>query len=160
MDKMKRAALAIREELTERIAWFEARGKLLEAQRIKMRTEYDLEMMLEMGFCSGIENYSRHLAGRPPGSRPYTVMDFFPGDYLLVVDESHATIPQIGGMYAGDIARKTVLVEHGFRLPSALDNRPLSFAEFQSLQGHTIYASATPGEKEIEWSQKRVVELV
>lgn len=159
-EKMKRASLAIREELNDRIAWFEARGKLLEAQRIKMRTEYDLEMMLEMGFCSGIENYSRHIAGRPPGSRPTCVIDFFPKDYLLVVDESHATVPQIGGMYAGDMARKTVLVEHGFRLPSALDNRPLNFDEFQSMQGQTIYVSATPGEKEIEWSQKRVVELV
>ena len=160
MEKIKRATLNIREELTGRIAWLEGRGKLLEAQRLKMRTEYDLEMMLEMGFCSGIENYSRHLAGRPPGSRPYTVMDFFPGDYLLVVDESHATIPQIGGMYAGDIARKTVLVEHGFRLPSALDNRPLSFDEFQSLQGQTIYVSATPGQKEIAWSGGAPVELV
>src|SRR6266700_5168899 len=160
MDKIKRAALTIREELTERIAWFEARGKLLEAQRIKMRTEYDLEMMLEMGFCSGIENYSRHIAGRPAGSRPTTLLDFFPKDYLLVADESHATIPQIGGMYAGDMARKTVLVEHGFRLPSALDNRPLNFEEFQSLQGQTIYVSATPAERELQWSQERVAELV
>jgi excinuclease ABC subunit B len=159
-EKMKRATLAIREELTDRIAWFEARGKLLEAQRIKMRTEYDLEMMLEMGFCSGIENYSRHIANRPPGSRPTCVIDFFPRDYLLVIDESHATIPQIGGMYAGDMARKTVLVEHGFRLWSALDNRPLNFEEFQALQGQTVYVSATPGEREIGWSQKRVVELV
>jgi excinuclease ABC subunit B len=159
-DKMKRATLAIREELNDRIAWFEARGKLLEAQRIKMRTEYDLEMMLEMGFCSGIENYSRHIAGRPPGSRPTCVIDFFPRDYLLVVDESHATIPQIGGMYAGDMARKTVLVEHGFRLPSALDNRPLNFDEFQALQGQTVYVSATPGEREMEWSKGRITELV
>src|SRR6266705_3224400 len=162
--KMQRAALAIREELTGRIAWFEARGKLLEAQRIKMRTEYDLEMMMEMGFCSGIENYSRHIAGRPAGSRPTTLLDFFPKDYLLVADESHATIPQIGGMYAGDMARKTVLVEHGFRLPSALDNRPLNFEEFQSLQGQTIYVSATPAEREIGWArqntQSGVVELV
>ena len=126
-----------------------------------MRTEYDLEMMQEMGFCSGIENYSRHIAGRPPGSRPTCVIDFFPSDYLLVIDESHATIPQIGGMYAGDMARKTVLVEHGFRLPSALDNRPLNFEEFQSLQGQTIYVSATPGEREI-WNGRRAgsVELV
>ena len=123
MDKIKRATLTIREELTERIAWFESRGKLLEAQRIKMRTEYDLEMMLEMGFCSGIENYSRHLTGRPPGSRPHVLLDFFPKDYLLVIDESHATVPQIGGMFAGDLARKTVLVDYGFRLPSALDNQ-------------------------------------
>ena len=158
--KMKRAALAIREELTERIAWFEARGKLLEAQRVKMRTEYDLEMMLEMGFCSGIENYSRHIAGRPAGSRPTCIIDFFPRDYLLIIDESHATIPQIGGMYAGDMARKTVLVEYGFRLPSALDNRPLNFEEFQSLQGQTIYVSATPTEREIGWSKGNVTELV
>jgi excinuclease ABC subunit B len=159
-DKMKRAITSIREELTDRIASFEKHGKLLEAQRIKMRTEYDLEMMLEMGFCSGIENYSRHIAGRAPGSRPSTLLDFFPEDYMLIVDESHATIPQIGGMYAGDRARKTVLVEHGFRLPSALDNRPLSFDEFQSMQGQTIYVSATPAERELGWSQKRVAELI
>src|SRR5881628_1346711 len=160
MDKIKRAVMTIREELTDRIAWFEARGKLLEAQRLKMRTEYDLEMMLEMGFCSGIENYSRHIAGRPPGSRPCTLLDFFPPDYLLVVDESHATIPQIGGMYAGDMSRKTVLVEYGFRLPSALDNRPLDFAEFQSLHGQAIYVSATPGPKEMEWVGGRTVEQI
>jgi excinuclease ABC subunit B len=153
-EKLRPALLAIREELSERIARFEKEGKLLEAQRIKMRTEYDLEMMEEMGFCSGIENYSRHLAGRPPGSRPYTLFDFFPKDYLLVIDESHATVPQIGGMYAGDISRKTVLVEHGFRLPSALDNRPLNFDEFQALQNQTIYVSATPGPRELEWSRK------
>jgi excinuclease ABC subunit B len=159
-DKLRPALLAIREELGERIAWFEKHGKLLEAQRIKMRTEYDLEMMEEMGFCSGIENYSRHLAGRPPGSRPYTLFDFFPKDYLLVIDESHATVPQIGGMYEGDRSRKTVLVEHGFRLPSALDNRPLAFEEFQSLQNQTIYVSATPGPRELEWSHSRVVEQI
>jgi len=159
-DKMKRAILSIREELTDRIAWFEAQGKLLEAQRIKMRTEYDLEMMLEMGFCSGIENYSRHISGRPPGSKPCTLFDFFPSDYLLVVDESHATIPQIGGMYAGDRSRKTVLVEHGFRLPSALDNRPLNFEEFQQTQNQTIYVSATPAGSEIEWSKGRIVEQI
>jgi excinuclease ABC subunit B len=158
--KMKRATLAIREELTNRIAEFEKNGKLLEAQRIKMRTEYDLEMMTEMGFCSGIENYSRHIANRPPGSRPSTVIDFFPKDYLLIVDESHATLPQVGGMYAGDRSRKTVLVEHGFRLPSALDNRPLNFDEFQSMQGQTIYVSATPAEQEIKLSQPRVAELI
>ncbi len=158
--KIKRALLAIREELGDRIAWFEARGKLIEAQRIKMRTEYDLEMMEEMGFCSGIENYSRHLAQRPPGSRPGTLIDFFPSDYMLILDESHATVPQIGGMYAGDKSRKTVLVEHGFRLPSALDNRPLNFEEFQSLQGQTIYVSATPQTQELIWSQGRVVEQI
>ncbi len=153
-DKMKRASLSIREELLERIVHFEKHGKLLEAQRIKQRTEYDLEMMEEMGVCSGIENYSRHIAGRPPGSRPATVIDFFPDDYLLVIDESHATVPQIGGMFEGDRSRKTVLVEHGFRLPSALDNRPLNFLEFQSMQGQTIYASATPAARELEWSRQ------
>jgi excinuclease ABC subunit B len=160
MDKMKRAILNIREELTERIAWFESQGKLLEAQRIKMRTEYDLEMMIEMGFCSGIENYTRHISGRAPGSRPCTLFDFFPTDYLLVIDESHATVPQIGGMHAGDHSRKTVLVDHGFRLPSALDNRPLNFGEFQQTQNQTIYVSATPSGQEIQWSEGRVVEQI
>ncbi|MDH7503217.1 MAG: excinuclease ABC subunit UvrB [Verrucomicrobiota bacterium] len=150
-EKVKRAIASIRQELEERIAWFEARGKLIEAQRIKMRTEYDIEMLESMGCCSGIENYSRHLSGRPPGSRPCTLLDFLPKDYVMVIDESHATIPQIGGMYNGDISRKQVLVEYGFRLPSALDNRPLSFQEFQSLQGQTIYVSATPGKTELEW---------
>ena len=159
-DKMKRAILTIREELGVRIAEFERDGKLLEAQRIKMRTEYDLEMMEEMGFCSGIENYSRHIANRPPGSRPTTLFDFFPNDYLLVVDESHVTISQIGGMFEGDRSRKTVLVDHGFRLPSALDNRPLNFLEFQGLQNQTIYVSATPAPRELGWSQGRVAELV
>ena len=153
-EKLRPAVLAIREELGERIAWFEQHGKLLEAQRIKMRTEYDLEMLEEMGFCSGIENYSRHIAGRPPGSRPCTLFDFFPADYLLVIDESHATVPQIGGMYNGDRSRKTVLVDYGFRLPSALDNRPLNFAEFQALQNQVIYASATPGAQELEWARQ------
>ena len=159
-DKMKRAILSIREELGPRIAEFEKQGKLLEAQRIKMRTEYDLEMMEEMGFCSGIENYSRHISARPPGSRPHTLIDFFPTDYLLVIDESHVTVPQIGGMHAGDLSRKTVLVGHGFRLPSALDNRPLNFPEFQGMQGQTIYVSATPQAQEMEWSKGRVAELV
>ncbi len=159
-DKMKRAILAIREELGPCIAEFELRGKLIEAQRIKMRTEYDLEMMEEMGFCSGIENYSRHIAARPPGSRPHTLIDFFPPDFLLVIDESHATVPQIGGMYAGDRSRKTVLVDYGFRLPSAMDNRPLNFDEFQGMQGQTIYVSATPTERELEWSRGHVAELV
>ena len=143
--KLRPAVLAIREELGERIAWFEKHGKLLEAQRIKMRTEYDLEMMEEMGFCSGIENYSRHIAGRPPGSRPCTLFDFFPKDYLLVIDESHVTVSQIGGMYEGDRSRKTTLVEYGFRLPSALDNRPLTFEEFEHRMNEVIYVSATPG---------------
>jgi excinuclease ABC subunit B len=156
-DKMKRAILAIREELGERIAWFEKHGKLLEAQRIKQRTEYDLEMMEEMGVCSGIENYSRHIGGRAPGSQPCTLFDFFPQDYLLMIDESHATVPQIGGMHEGDRSRKTVLVEHGFRLPSALDNRPLNFLEFQSMQNQTIYASATPAPREIEWARQSAI---
>lgn len=159
-DKMKRATLTIREELTDRIAWFEKQGKLLEAQRMKMRTEYDLEMMIEMGFCSGIENYSRHISGRPVGARPNTLFDFFPEDYLLILDESHATVPQIGGMYAGDRARKSVLVEHGFRLPSALDNRPLNFTEFQTMQGQTLYASATPSPQELAWSGANVAEQI
>jgi excinuclease ABC subunit B len=156
-DKMKRAILAIREELGERIAWFEKHGKLLEAQRIKQRTEYDLEMMEEMGVCSGIENYSRHIAGRAPGSQPCTLFDFFPPDYLLMIDESHATVPQIGAMFEGDRSRKTVLVDHGFRLPSALDNRPMNFLEFQSMQGPTIYASATPAAREIEWARQSAI---
>ena len=159
-EKMKSAILSIREELGIRIAEFERDGKLLEAQRIKMRTEFDLEMMEEMGFCSGIENYSRHIAKRPPGSRPTTLFDFFPDDYLLVLDESHVTVPQIGGMYEGDRSRKTVLVEHGFRLPSALDNRPVNFLEFQAMQNQTIYVSATPAPREIGWSQGKIVELV
>jgi excinuclease ABC subunit B len=159
-EKLRPALFAIRQELSERIAWFEQHGKLLEAQRIKMRTEYDLEMMEEMGFCSGIENYSRHLASRAAGSRPCTLFDFFPKDYLLVIDESHATVPQIGGMYEGDRSRKTVLVEHGFRLPSALDNRPLSFEEFQSLQSQTVYVSATPGPRELEWSSGAIIEQI
>jgi len=159
-EKLRPALLSIRQELGERIAWFEKQGKLLEAQRIKMRTEYDLEMMEEMGFCSGIENYSRHLSGRAPGSRPYTLFDFFPKDYLLVIDESHATVPQIGGMYEGDRSRKTVLVEHGFRLPSALDNRPLAFDEFQAHQNQTIYVSATPSSRELGWAGDRVAEQI
>jgi excinuclease ABC subunit B len=153
-DKMKRALGTIREELGERIREFEKQGKLLEAQRIKQRTEFDLEMMEEMGFCSGIENYSRHIAGRPPGSRPCTLLDFLPPDHLLVIDESHATIPQLGGMYEGDMSRKRVLVDYGFRLPSALDNRPLKFEEFQAMQGQTIYVSATPGRRELEWARQ------
>src|SRR6202171_3120334 len=149
-DKLNRALISIRNELEHRIVDLEAQGKLLEAQRLRMRTEYDLEMLQEMGFCSGIENYSRHLSGRPPGSKPYTLIDFFPKDFLLVVDESHATIPQIGGMYEGDKSRKTVLVDYGFRLPSALDNRPLNFDEFMKLTNQTIYVSATPAEFEIQ----------
>ncbi|PYK78858.1 MAG: excinuclease ABC subunit B [Verrucomicrobia bacterium] len=149
-DKLNRALTTIRAELDDRIKLLESQNKLLEAQRLKMRTEYDLEMLQEMGFCSGIENYSRHLSGRPAGSKPYTIIDFFPKDFLTVVDESHATIPQIGGMYEGDKSRKTVLVEYGFRLPSALDNRPLNFPEFMKLTNQLVYVSATPAEFEIQ----------
>ena len=147
-DKLQRAMRSIRKELDERVTQLERESKLIEAQRLKQRTEFDLEMMQEMGFCNGIENYSRHLSGRPPGSRPYTLMDFMPDDFLLVIDESHATVPQIGGMFAGDRSRKTVLVNYGFRLPSALDNRPLNFEEFMAVTGQIIYVSATPGQFE------------
>jgi len=148
-DKLNRAMGDIRREMEARVVEFERDGKFIEAQRIKMRTEFDLEMMQEMGFCSGIENYSRHLSGRPPGSRPYTLMDFLPKDTLLVIDESHATVPQVGGMFAGDRSRKSVLVNYGFRLPSALDNRPLNFTEFMEMAGQTVYVSATPGPFEL-----------
>jgi len=149
-DKLNRALRTIREELEQRIIELESQNKLLEAQRLRMRTEYDLEMLQEMGFCNGIENYSRHLSGRPPGSKPYTIIDFFPKDFLVVIDESHATIPQLGGMYEGDRSRKTVLVDYGFRLPSALDNRPLNFDEFMKITNQLIYVSATPAEFEIQ----------
>jgi len=148
-DKMKRASIAIRKEADEQVAKFEKEGKLIEAQRLRMRTDYDLEMMSEMGFCQGIENYSRHLTGREPGARPHTLLDFFPRDFLLLVDESHSTIPQVGGMYEGDKSRKTVLVDHGFRLPSALDNRPLKFGEFMEMTNQRVYVSATPSVFEI-----------
>jgi len=159
-ETMKRAMGAIRIELDERIAELEKQGKLLEAQRLKMRTTYDLEMMEEMGFCNGIENYSRHMAGRPPGSRPYTLIDFFPKDFLTIIDESHVTVSQIGGMYAGDKARKTVLVDHGFRLPSALDNRPLNFPEFEAITGQRLFVSATPGDYELNQVKGVVVEQI
>jgi excinuclease ABC subunit B len=149
-DKLNRALQTIRAELEDRIKVLESQNKLLEAQRLRIRTEYDLEMLQEMGFCNGIENYSRHLSGRPPGSKPYTIVDFFPKDFLVVIDESHATIPQIGGMYEGDRSRKTVLVNYGFRLPSALDNRPLNFNEFMKATNQLIYVSATPAEFEIQ----------
>jgi excinuclease ABC subunit B len=149
-DKLNRALASIRNELDHRIMELESQSKLLEAQRLKMRTEYDLEMLQEMGFCNGIENYSRHLSGRMPGSKPFTLLDFFPKDFLLVIDESHATIPQIGGMYEGDRSRKTVLVQYGFRLPSALDNRPLNFKEFMQMTNQITYVSATPAEFEIQ----------
>jgi len=151
-DKMRIAMGTIRAELDERVAELEKQGKLLEAQRLKMRTTFDLEMMEEMGFCNGIENYSRHTSGRPPGSRPYTLIDFFPSDFLTIIDESHVAVPQIGGMYEGDKSRKTVLVEHGFRLPSALDNRPLKYDEWDALVGQRIYVSATPSKYEVEKS--------
>lgn len=159
-EKMKKAMVAIRKELEARIAELESQNKLLEAQRLRMRTTYDLEMMEEMGFCSGIENYSRHLTGREPGSKPYTLLDFFPDDFLLVIDESHATVPQIGGMYEGDRSRKTVLVEHGFRLPSALDNRPLNFPEFEKMVKQAIYVSATPGKYELELVKGKAIEQI
>jgi excinuclease ABC subunit B len=143
------AIQAIKKELEERVAWFESQGRLLEAQRIKMRTNYDLEMLQEMGFCNGIENYSLHFSSRQPGERPYCLLDFFPKDFLLMIDESHATVPQIGGMYNGDRARKQTLVNFGFRLPSALDNRPQSMEEFDAETGQTLYVSATPSEYEI-----------
>jgi excinuclease ABC subunit B len=159
-DKVRRALGTIREELDARLLEFEATHRLLEAQRLKMRTTYDLEMIGEMGFCPGIENYSRHLTGRPPGSRPYTLLDFFPKDFLLIVDESHVTVPQIGGMYHGDRSRKTVLVEHGFRLPSALDNRPLNFEEFNSMVHQALYVSATPAPYELGLTGGRFAEQV
>ncbi len=151
-DKMERAVGAIKAELAERIAWFERNGKLVEAQRIAMRTNYDLEMLQELGFCNGIENYSRHMSGRGEGDRPICLIDFFPKDFLLMIDESHVTVPQIGGMYAGDRSRKSTLVDHGFRLPSALDNRPLSWDEFAKITVQTLYVSATPAPFELEKS--------
>ncbi len=150
--RLDHAIGAIKAELDERVAFFEQNQQYLEAQRIRMRTNYDLEMLQEMGFCSGIENYSAHLTARKPGDRPFCLIDFFSKDFLLMVDESHVSIPQIGGMYNGDIARKKTLVNFGFRLPSALDNRPQSFAEFQSITGQTLYVSATPAPFEMERS--------
>lgn len=149
-DKMAGAIREIRKELVERIEFFEKNQQYLEAQRIKQRTEYDIEMMQEMGFCQGIENYSRHLTSRPPGSKPGTLIDFFPKDFLTVIDESHVSIPQIGGMYEGDRSRKQTLVDFGFRLPSALDNRPLKFDEYMSATGQRLYVSATPSKFEIQ----------
>ena len=149
-EKMNAAIREIRKELAERVEYFEKNQKYLEAQRIKQRTEYDIEMMQEMGFCQGIENYSRHLTARPAGSRPGTLIDFFPEDFLTVIDESHVTVPQIGGMYEGDRSRKQVLVDFGFRLPSALDNRPLRFDEFMEMTNQRLYVSATPSRFEIE----------
>ena len=152
-EKMKRAIITIGDELNERAAYFKEHDKILEMQRILQRTNYDLEMMQEVGFCQGIENYSRHISGRAPGTRPYTLMDYFPKDYLLVIDESHVTVPQVRAMYAGDRARKDTLVEYGFRLPSAYDNRPLNFKEFEGMINQVIFVSATPAEYEKEHSQ-------
>jgi len=151
-EKVERACKSIEKELEERVSSFEKDNLLLEAQRIRMRTEYDLEMLREIGFCNGIENYSRHLSQRKPGQRPWCLIDFFPEDFVLFIDESHATIPQIGGMFHGDLSRKQKLVEFGFRLPSALDNRPLKPDEFQEVTGQTIFVSATPGKLELEKS--------
>ena len=151
-EKVERACKSIEKELEERVSSFEQDNLLLEAQRIRMRTEYDLEMLREIGFCNGIENYSRHLSQRKPGQRPWCLIDFFPEDFVLFIDESHATIPQIGGMFHGDLSRKQKLVEFGFRLPSALDNRPLKPDEFQEVTGQTIFVSATPGKLELEKS--------
>lgn len=160
-DKIKRAIKTISAELEERLAELRSQGKLLEAQRLEQRTRYDLEMLSQMGFCTGIENYSRHLDGRPPGSRPLTLLDYFPeNDFLVMIDESHITIPQIGGMYAGDRSRKEKLVEYGFRLPSALDNRPLNFQEFEALVPQAIYVSATPGDYELKHSQQIVEQII
>src|SRR5215212_4705679 len=158
--RLEPAIQAIKRELDERVAYFEGRGQYLEAQRIRMRTNYDLEMLQEMGFCNGIENYSRHLTGRNPGERPFCLLDFFPKDFLLIVDESHATVPQIGGMFNGDRARKQNLVDFGFRLPSALDNRPQSYAEFEEVTGQTLYVSATPAEFELKKSAVIAEQLV
>ncbi|MFW6035150.1 MAG: excinuclease ABC subunit UvrB [Halothermotrichaceae bacterium] len=160
-DKIKRAIKTITKELQHRISELEKENKLVEAQRLEQRTRYDLEMLEQMGFCSGIENYSRHLAGRAPGSRPKTLLDYFPdNNFLVMIDESHMTIPQIGGMYAGDRSRKEKLVEYGFRLPSALDNRPLNFEEFEELVPQAIYVSATPGPYEEKHSQQTVEQII
>lgn len=159
-ERLGEAIRDIEQELAARLSELRSRDKLLEAQRLEQRTLYDLEMMLEMGFCSGIENYSRHLDRRPPGSRPYTLLDYFPRDFLLFIDESHVSIPQIHGMYGGDYSRKSTLVEHGFRLPSALDNRPLRFDEFRSLVNQAVYVSATPGSFELEKAQQVVEQII
>ncbi|HZM64241.1 MAG TPA: helicase-related protein, partial [Candidatus Saccharimonadales bacterium] len=159
-DRLKEAIRKIEGELEERLAFFKEQGKHLEAQRIEQRTRYDLEMLKEVGYCSGIENYSRHLDGRAPGTHPWTMIDFLPSDYLMVIDESHMTIPQVRGMYNGDRARKEVLVEHGFRLPSALDNRPLTFTEFEKHMNQVIYVSATPAEYELSRSPKPAQQVI
>jgi len=159
-DRIERAIKSIEEELSKRLAEFRAENKLLEAQRLESRTKYDIEMMREIGYCNGIENYSRHLSERPAGSRPWCLMDYFPKGFLTFIDESHVTIPQLRGMYNGDRARKETLVEYGFRLPSALDNRPLKFEEFESLVNQAVFVSATPSEYEIERSKGNVIEQI
>jgi len=159
-DKLMRAIETIKQELEDRLAELKQQGKLLEAARLEARTNYDIEMLKEAGYCTGVENYSRHLSGRPAGSRPWTLLDYFPDDFLLFTDESHMTIPQLHGMYHGDRSRKRTLVEYGFRLPSALDNRPLNFTEFEKLVNQVIYTSATPGPYEHEHSQQVVEQLV
>ncbi len=159
-DKIETAVNSIEEELQQRLGWFRQEGKLLEAQRLEARTRYDIEMIQEVGFCSGIENYSRHLTGQPVGAKPFTLMDYFPDDYLIIIDESHVTIPQVRAMYAGDRSRKQVLVEHGFRLPSALDNRPMRFEEFETKLKEVLYVSATPSDYEFAATGGEVVEQV
>ena len=159
-DRIERAIEGILKELEERVAWFRAQGKLLEAQRLETRTKYDIEMLREVGYCPGVENYSRYLSGRAPGERPYTIIDFFPKDYLIIIDESHVTVPQLMAMYRGDRSRKETLVEYGFRLPSALDNRPLKFEEFLELANQIIFVSATPGPFELEHSEQVVEQIV
>ena len=157
---INRITMEIREELVNRLEELRSNDKLLEAQRLEQRTNFDLEMMMEVGYCSGIENYSRYFSGRKPGERPYTLIDFFPDNFLTIIDESHVTLPQIKGMYNGDRARKEVLVEHGFRLPSAMDNRPLQITEFMLLQNQLVYVSATPGDKELELCGGEIVEQI
>lgn len=159
-ERMEAALVLIEQELEERLAELNREGKLLEAQRLEQRTRYDMEMMREMGFCQGIENYSRHLTGRAPGEPPYTLMDFFPEDFLLISDESHVGMPQVRGMYAGDYSRKKSLVEHGFRLPSAFDNRPLKFEEFEQRINQIVFVSATPGDYELEKSSKIIEQII
>ncbi len=159
-DRMQRALVTIEEELHARLGQLEGQGKLLEAERLRMRTAYDLEMMREVGFCSGIENYSRHIDGRTAGTAPFTLLDYFPDDYLVVIDESHVTVPQLHGMYEGDLSRKSTLVEHGFRLPSAIDNRPLRFEEFTERVNQVVYMSATPADYELRVSRRVVEQIV
>jgi excinuclease ABC subunit B len=159
-ERMERAIGGIELELADQLATLERQGKLLEAQRLRMRTTYDIEMMRQVGFCSGIENYSRHIDGRAPGTAPNTLIDYFPEDFLLVIDESHVTVPQIGGMYEGDMSRKRTLVDHGFRLPSAMDNRPLKWEEFLDRIGQTVYLSATPGPYELSRGQGVVEQII